>query len=77
NVRWWRAVPDKDPIAPLVLLTPDFEPALVRRLYEIPPPGQRELYLNLFDRRIELRPDVELRGYADKTLWDRLQYQIR
>lgn len=70
NVRWWRAVPEKDPIAPVVLLTPDFEPALSRRLYELPPPGQRELYMNIFERALELRPGVELRGFAKKSLWD-------
>jgi hypothetical protein len=46
------------------------EPALARKLYELPPPGQRELYMNIFDRRVELRPGVELRGYAAKTLCD-------
>jgi hypothetical protein len=54
----------------VILATPDMEDALVRRLYELPPPGQRELYVNIFDRLIELRPQVELRGYAVKPLWD-------
>jgi hypothetical protein len=46
------------------------EPALIRKLYELPPPGQREMYMSIFDRYIELRPQVELRGYASKSLWD-------
>jgi hypothetical protein len=46
------------------------ESALVRRLYDLPPPGERELYVGIFEKPVELRPQVELRGYAAKTLWD-------
>ena len=69
-VRWWNGVSDAAPSAPVILITPDMEPALVRRLYEVPPPGQREMYVSIFDRYVELRPQVELRGYAAKWLWD-------
>jgi predicted membrane-bound mannosyltransferase len=71
NVRWWRAAPEKDPVAPVILLTPDFEPALTKRLYQTPPPGERELFMNIFERAVEIRPGVELRGFARKSLWDR------
>ncbi len=70
GVRWWNGVSDEAPVAPLILATPDMEEELARRLYEVPPPGERELYMNVFDRYVELRPQVELRGYAAKTLWD-------
>lgn len=76
-VRWWNGVSESAPSAPIILATPDMEPALVRKLYELPPPGQREMYMNIFDRYVELRPRVELRGYAVKWLWDdyqRLQF---
>ena len=69
-VQWWNGVPEAGANAPVILATPDMEDALVRKLYELPPPGQRELYVNIFDRPIELRPQVELRGYAVKALWD-------
>ena len=46
------------------------EPALVRRLYDVPPPGERELYVSIFERPLELRPGVELRGYASASLWE-------
>ncbi len=46
------------------------EPALVRKLYDLPPPGERELYVNIFERRVELRPRVELRGYAASRLFE-------
>ena len=72
RVGWWRDLSDDVPNAPVILVTPDMEPLLARKLYELPPPGQRELYMNIFDRPIELRPRVEIRGYAAKTLWDSL-----
>ncbi len=70
GIGWWNGVPDAAPNAPLIIATPDMEPELLRKLYEVPPPGERELYMNAFDRPLELRPQVELRGYASKTLWD-------
>ncbi len=75
-VGWWNGVSDSAPAAPVILITPDMEPALARRLYEVPPPGQREMYVNIFDRYVELRPQVELRGYAAKSLWDEYQRTV-
>jgi hypothetical protein len=49
------------------------EPDLIRKLYESPPPGERELYMQMFPEYVELRPGVEIRGYVSKQLWDRLQ----
>ncbi len=72
SVRWWNGVPRQKPPAPVLLASPDMEPALVRMLYESPPPGERELYMNMFDGYVELRPRLELRGYVAKSLWDRL-----
>jgi len=73
NIGWWRAVDEKAPAAQLVIAAPQFEPALMRKFYELPPPGQKYLYVPLFDTYTELRPQVELRGYVRKDLWDRLQ----
>ena len=50
--------------APVIVVTPEMEPALVRKLYDLPPPGERELYMSIFEEPVELRPQVELRGYA-------------
>ncbi len=52
-VQWWNGVSDSATSAPVILITPDMEPALVRKLYELPPPGQREMYMSIFDRYIE------------------------
>ena len=73
NVRWWNGVSDTAPLGPVILATPDMEPALLHRIYEVPPPGQREMYVNMFDRYVELRPRVEVRGYVAKSLWDEMR----
>jgi uncharacterized protein (TIGR03663 family) len=70
RVSWSNAVFDSLPSAPVILLTPDMEEALVRKLYDLPPPGERELYVSLFERSVELRPGVELRGYARSSLFE-------
>jgi uncharacterized protein (TIGR03663 family) len=72
NVHWWNGVSDTAPLAQVILATPDMEPELLHRIYEVPPPGQREMYVNMFDREVDLRPRVEVRGYVAKSLWDEL-----
>jgi len=71
NVRWWRDVAIPGRAAAIVLVSPEMEPDVARKLYEGPAPGERELYMNLFPVPVELRPQVELRGYVAKSLWDR------
>jgi len=73
NIGWWREVNETAPAAQLVIAAPQFEAALMRKFYELPPPGQKHLYVPLFDAYTELRPQIELRGYVRKDLWDRLQ----
>jgi uncharacterized protein (TIGR03663 family) len=70
NQAWSNGVSDQARNAPVILVTPDMEPALARKLYDLPPPGERELYVSLFERPVELRPGVELRGYAANGLWE-------
>lgn len=70
GVRWWNGISDEADDAPVIVVTPEMEPALVRKLYDLPPPGERELYMSIFEEPVELRPRVELRGFAAKTLWD-------
>ena len=64
RVRWWGGVPEKGRTGPIVLCSPETEAAVARLLYEGPPPGERELFLNLFAGPIWLRPGVEVRGYV-------------
>jgi len=63
HVEWWRSLGPGYRPADVILITPEMEPALIHELYEVPPPGSRELYRSIFDRYMELRPQVELRGY--------------
>jgi hypothetical protein len=59
--------------AELILAMPAVEEALMTRLFELPPPGQRHMYMPLFDHYMELRPSAEIRGYIRKDLWDRFE----
>ena len=70
-VRWRDIVADDVPAASIIIASPDMEQELLRKLYELPPPGKRNLYVPLFDTDMYLRPKVELRGYVRKDLWDR------
>jgi predicted membrane-bound mannosyltransferase len=71
HVRWETAPVDDGVPAPLILATPDMETVVGQKLYEWRRPGERELYVPIFDSPVELRPLVEVRGYAAKSLWDR------
>ncbi len=76
NTGWWNDVDENIPAAPVIIASPSVEPALLKKLYELPPPGEKNLYVPLFDTYMELRPQVELRGYVRKDLWDSYQQSI-
>lgn len=69
RVEWWRGVREDATPAPVIIAVPDMEPALIHWLYTARPPGERHLYADLFARKVELRPGLELRGYARQDLW--------
>jgi len=73
NVGWWNKVDENIPAAPLIIVSPSVEMALMRKLYELPLPGKKNLYVPLFDSYTELRPQVELLGLVTKDLWDSYQ----
>jgi hypothetical protein len=73
NVGWWNDVNDITTPAPVVIASAGLEDRLIAKLYDLSPPGKKNLYVPLFDTYIELRPAVELRGYVTKDLWDRWQ----
>jgi len=77
NVGWWNKVDEDTAAAPVIIASADVESALVKKLYELPPPGQRRLYVPLFDTYMLLRPKKELRGYVTKELWDSYQVQSK
>lgn len=67
NVGWSSALPD-GPAAPVIIISPEIEAALIKKLYEEPPPGQRYLYVPLEpaegSRDWQLRPNVPLQIYV-------------
>lgn len=71
NVGWWNAVAEDFVPTRVILASPEVEPALLLRLYERPSPGQRRLYVSLFDRPMFLRPGREIRGYVALDLWNK------
>jgi uncharacterized protein (TIGR03663 family) len=71
NVGFYHEVNFDAPAAPVVIASPDVEPDLLKKLYELPPPGQKNLYLPLLKSYTELRPHIEIRGYVVKDLMDR------
>ncbi|HUW19961.1 MAG TPA: flippase activity-associated protein Agl23 [Sedimentisphaerales bacterium] len=75
SIGWYDKVDDRVPAAPVIIASDGAEPALMKKLYELPPPGQRHLYVPLFDSYMQLRPQVELRGYVTKDLWDAYRRQ--
>lgn len=73
NITWLDRLNPGRPAAPVVLISPDQEAALLQQLYETPPPGERSLYLPLWQEYTELRPGQEIRGYIRKDLYDLLE----
>ncbi|MFH1370160.1 MAG: flippase activity-associated protein Agl23 [Planctomycetota bacterium] len=76
NVGWYNDVNEIKTPAPVVIAAAQLESELITKLYDLSPPGQKNLYVPLFDNYIELRPQVELRGYITKDLWDKWQSNI-
>lgn len=73
RVGWYESVPD-GPLAPLVILKPEVEPALVKKLFEGQPPGERALYVDLLHdlprREVQLRHNAPLRAFVRADLWE-------
>jgi predicted membrane-bound mannosyltransferase len=61
---WSRDVDFNSTPAPIVVVTPELEPKLTEWLYERRPPGERSLYMRVFEKPVFLRPGVEVRVYC-------------
>jgi len=78
-----RAVPSaKEALAPIVVIQPHLEDALMYRIYDVPPEGHRDAYVPIprltangedydFDWVPMLRPNVPLRAFVKHDLWQR------
>ena len=58
------------PAAPLIVTMPELESQLLKKLYEIPPPGQRDMYIPHFPSGLWLRHGVEIELFVRKDMWD-------
>ncbi|MFC1738258.1 flippase activity-associated protein Agl23 [Planctomycetota bacterium] len=77
TVSYQNKVEENLPSAPVIIASPALEKELIRKLYELSPPGKKNLYVPLFDSQMELRPQVELLGFVTKDLWDRFRQQAQ
>ena len=69
RVGWWNAVDEKSVAAPLILAATSLEKELTHKLYELPPPGQRYLYIPVFQTAPQLRPGIPMQLYARSDIW--------
>ena len=77
NTGWWNKVNMDVPAAPVIIASPDVEKDIIKKMYDLPPPGEKDLYVPLLDSYAELRPTVELRGYVKKELMDKYLQSIK
>jgi uncharacterized protein (TIGR03663 family) len=75
NIGWYNDVNEVNTPAPVVIASVELQGELITKLYDLSPPGKKNLYVPLFDKYLELRPQVELRGYITKDLFDEYQQQ--
>ncbi|MDZ7371438.1 MAG: TIGR03663 family protein [candidate division KSB1 bacterium] len=74
RVGYFSAVNFDLPAARLIIAKPEVENDLLKKLYELPPPGQQYLYLPFFAHPLWLRDGVEIGLYVRKDLWDQWYY---
>jgi uncharacterized protein (TIGR03663 family) len=72
KVGYWSRVDESACSIPVILTNAKLEQELLGVLYSVPRPGQKHLYVPLFEKKLQLRPGVEWRGYIRQDLWDRI-----
>ncbi len=75
NVGYWHEVNMNMSPAPVILAKAALEQEVLQKIYTVPPPGERNLYVPLFSDYMQLRPHVEMRGYVRHNLWQETQNQ--
>jgi uncharacterized protein (TIGR03663 family) len=70
NTGYYSEVDTSSLAAPIIIIHESVEKQLVRKLYELPGPGERYLYVPLSGEYLELRPGVEMRIYVRNDVWD-------
>jgi len=72
RVGYYDRVDDTAAAGDIILAAAALEAALLRKLYQAPPPGSRQLYVPLWQGDAELRPGLPIRGYIRQDLRDGL-----
>ena len=72
HVGYWDYVDDSVCQVPVILARAQEYQEVLGVLFTVPKPGQKNLYLPLFDEPLYLRPGVEWNGFVRKDLWDRM-----
>ena len=72
NVAYYKKFDSSVQPAPVFIISSDLENDALNFLYELPPPGRRNLYVPLFDS-ITLRPGVELLGLVTNDLSEKIK----
>lgn len=70
KVGYFSQVDLQRPPARLIIAMPQVQSDLLTKLYELPPPGQRHMYLPFFENGLLLRDGVEIDLFVRKDLWD-------
>jgi uncharacterized protein (TIGR03663 family) len=70
EIGYWSQVDFNEAPGDIILFQPPVEADIVTLLFEKTKLEDRELYMSLFNRLIQLRPGVELRAYVRKGLWE-------
>lgn len=72
NTGWARGIPAGAP-PDVIVTSPSLMPTIERKIYEDPPPGERELFIEAFDRPIELRPGEPVRVLVRRSVAERFR----
>ncbi|HPS55682.1 MAG TPA: TIGR03663 family protein [Sedimentisphaerales bacterium] len=70
NVAWESEMNFSREAEPVIIISPDLQNDLMKKLYEMPEPGKKNMYLYLFEPNCELRANVNLLGFISKDLHD-------
>lgn len=71
SVGWFGAVDMSIPAAPLVVCATELSSELAVKLFEVPPPGKRHLYIPLLEYDPEIRPGMPVTLLLRKDYYDR------
>ncbi|RKY06758.1 MAG: hypothetical protein DRP66_08185, partial [Planctomycetota bacterium] len=57
--------------APVIIAFASLEQEVLKKIFNVPPPGEKNLYVPLFESYMELRPTIELRGFVTNDLYQK------